>query len=284
MPLETFTGDAVAPLLQLAQETFGPEAQVVRLEHKAGRYVLTAGVNLAPRPAAAAPAAPDFRDLLGQRMQAAAAATPKLPEGRPLVLALVGPTGAGKTTAIAKLAMSPQAFGGRKVGLIGLDTWRVGAVEQLAIWAEIARMPMTIVWTADEAPAALEGLSDCEVVLVDTPGRSPAKKDDLREVREVLAALQPDETHLVIPAGRLWRMHGDTVDAWRGANVTHLLASKMDECPDDWGVFEMALARNIPMRWISDGQDVPADLRPAADRLAGAVERRPALRRDARIA
>jgi flagellar biosynthesis protein FlhF len=171
--LETFTGDAVAPLLRRAHELLGPDAQVLRLDHRAGVYTLVATKDAG------------FKAELNRKLRepVKASALPVAPIGRPLVVALVGPTGAGKTTAAAKLAMSQHAFGGKRVGLLGLDTYRVGAVEQLATWAEIARLPLTIVWTPKEASTALARMSGCDVVLVDTPGRGPAREDDLREVR-----------------------------------------------------------------------------------------------------
>lgn len=274
MSLETFTGDAVAPLLRRAHAQLGADARVLRLDCNAGVYQLVATTDS------------EFQVELSRKLREPVRPPlmPVSPAGRPLVVALIGPTGAGKTTAVAKLAMSVHAFGGKRVGLLGLDTYKVGAVEQLATWAEVARIPLTIVWSAEEVAAALERLSSCDVILVDTPGRGPRREADLTEIQSILTALKPDETHLVIPAGRLWRLQAAALDAYRGIRVTHLLASKVDECPDDWGVFELAVARELPMRWISDGQDVPADLRPAADRMAGAAVRRPAKTRSAEVA
>jgi len=276
----TFTGDALAPLMRQARQVLGPDAHILRVDRRAGQYVLVAAA--APN----VPAAPDFRELLGNSVRATAGSDP-LPErrsDRPLVIALLGPTGSGKTTTLAKLASSPLAFGGRKVGVIGLDTYRVGAVEQLATWTELAQLPLQIVWNPLDAAAALRRLSHCDTVLIDTPGRGPAHADDLARVHRALTALAPDETHLLLPAGTMWRVLRRTLDDFTPLGVTHLLATKTDECPDDWGVFELALARGIKMRWLTDGHGVPADLRSAADRMAGAALRRPAARRVAEVA
>ncbi|NOT08722.1 MAG: hypothetical protein HOP28_11015 [Gemmatimonadales bacterium] len=278
MPHETFTGDAIAPLLRQAREALGPDAQVVRVNRLGNRYTLVVSTEAeaAPAPAPAPASAPDFRATLDSRLRGIPEEPlPARPRGRPLVVALVGPTGAGKTTTAAKLAMSRHAFGGREIGLIGLDTYRVGAVEQLALWAEVARVPMEVAWGPNDTRAALRRFRSCDAVLVDTPGRGPGNAADLDAVRQTLAALRPDETHLVLPVGRIWRVVRQTLRDYRAFGITHLLASKVDECADDWGVFELALAEGLPMRWIADGQAVPDALRPAADRLAGAALRRP---------
>jgi flagellar biosynthesis protein FlhF len=276
----TFTGNAVAPLLQQARRALGPDAHILRVDRRAGQYVLVAA---APP---AGPAAPDFRETLGETLRAGAGHDPvPVRRGdRPLVVALLGPTGSGKTTTVAKLASSRLAFGGRSVGVIGLDTYRVGAVEQLATWTELAGVPLQVVWNPLDAPAALKRLSHCDTVLIDTPGRGPAHAADIARVQHALTALAPDETHLLLPAGTLWRVLRRTVDDFAPLGITHLLATKTDECPDDWGVFELALARRLKMRWLTDGHGVPSDLRFAADRMAGAALRRPDARRVAEVA
>ena len=183
-------------------------------------------------------------------------------------MALVGPTGAGKTTTAAKLAVHPEAFGGRKVGLLTLDTYRVGALEQLEIVAEVARLPLEVAYAAGEVEGALRRLAACDVVIVDTPGRSP-KADALNdEWRALLAAARPDETHLVLPA----TLRPDIAVSVHTAHAaTHLLLSKLDEVPGEAGVADLALALPLPARWVTDGQEIPADLRPAPARILASL-------------
>jgi flagellar biosynthesis protein FlhF len=182
---------------------------------------------------------------------------------RPHVVALVGPTGAGKTTTIAKLANHPQAFGGKRVGMLCLDTYRIGGVEQSRQYAELARLPFEVVWEPRDIARAMRRLRDCAVVLVDTPGRGPRAANDLRETQERLLEIAPDETHLVLPAGLQRSLARRVVSAHLPLGVTHLLPTKIDEYPDERGLFELARQFALPMRWLADGQEVPRDLQVA---------------------
>ena len=103
-------------------------------------------------------------------------------DGTPYRIALVGPTGAGKTTTAAKLAVRRGLFGAGASGLLTLDTYRVGGMEQLATYAELADVPFEVVYDAREIDAAMKRLSSCDVVIIDTPGRSPASRRAHRAV------------------------------------------------------------------------------------------------------
>jgi flagellar biosynthesis protein FlhF len=185
----------------------------------------------------------------------------------PAVVALVGPTGAGKTTTLAKLARHPRVFDGLPVGLLCLDTYRVGALEQLRIYAEIARVPLEAVYEAADLERAQRRLRHCEVVLVDTAGRGPTARRDMDATASQLKLLCPAEVHLTLPAGLQPRLARRVLDDHRIYGVTHLLATKLDEFPDDDSVFALAAEAGLPMRWWTDGQEVPMDLQPAAPRL-----------------
>ncbi|MDZ7630603.1 MAG: hypothetical protein U5K74_04380 [Gemmatimonadaceae bacterium] len=87
------------------------------------------------------------------------------------MIALVGPTGAGKTTTIAKLAANVHAFGTWRVGMITLDTFRVAGLEQIATYAEITGCPLEVAYDSEDAARAIAQLTSVDVILVDTPGR-----------------------------------------------------------------------------------------------------------------
>lgn len=264
MPRKCYQGPILATLLALAEAELGPGAVVHGIRHghdDDGRPLVT----LEAGDPASAPATPN--------RPAPAVEPPAMTLTGPIILAFVGPTGAGKTTTIAKLAAHPRVFGGRSVGLLGLDTYRVGAAEQLGCHAWVGKRPVEIAHDATDIPRALRRLAGCDMILVDCPGRGPRQRQDAQAVGALLARLQPQEVHLVLPAGMQPARLRQLLTHHRTDGVTHLLATKMDEFPDDWSVFELAAERQLPMRWMADGQRVPADLRSAIARLEASQAR-----------
>jgi flagellar biosynthesis protein FlhF len=267
MRLELFRGADLRDIARQAEVVLGPDAMVVRT-----RVLRVAGGTIVE--AVAAPAAEVER--FKRRLRAAPLPPKDAPRARPYVVALVGPTGVGKTTTAAKLALSPVAFGDRRVGLLTLDTFRVGAVEQLRHYADITHLPLQVVYEAAEVEKAMRRLSHCDAVIVDTPGRGPAAKELNARWREVLQAVRPDETHLVVSATTrsdlalaLRMIYRDDV-APEGA-ATHTLLAKLDEVPGDSGVAELAARLDLPARWVTDGQEVPGNLHAAGPRIMGAL-------------
>ena len=192
-------------------------------------------------------------------------------DGFPPVVALVGPTGAGKTTTAVKLALHPEAFGGRRVGVLTLDTFRVGALEQLQTYADIARFPLEVAYEADEVADALGRLAKCDVILVDTPGRSPRDTAGREHAEGLLRAAWPDEVHLVLPATLRAEAAERLREVYGGLVPTHVLVSKVDEAPADGMLAELVARLELPARWLTDGQSVPDDLRPARAHVLAAL-------------
>jgi flagellar biosynthesis protein FlhF len=265
MRLETFRGPDLGRVVATAQASLGEDAMIV-----SNRVLRLEGTTLVEIVAARAADVERFR----MRIEP----TPLLPpdaagpgRSRPFVVALVGPTGAGKTTTAAKLAVGPQAFGGRRVGLLTLDTFRVGALEQLSAYAEIAGLPLEVVYHPREVRPALRRLASCEVIIVDTPGRSPRAQELNEGWREILGQVTPDEVHLVVPATLRLDLAAAMQDVFSPFGVTHMLLTKLDEVPGDSGIADLAMRLTYPARWITDGQEIPADLRPAGARIIAAL-------------
>jgi len=300
--LEVFVGDHLATVLSEVRRTLGPDACVVEVTTTDGRVeVLASEVALTVHPVRRGPPpepvpttaveSPD-PELFGavRRDPGSAESVRRTPPRtrpgqptdpawdspspiRPMLIALIGPTGAGKTTTLAKLATNPIAFGRRSVGVLGLDTYRIGAVEQLETYAELAGIPCEVAYDQADLPRALGRLAECDVVLVDTPGRGPRQSEDLATIRQWLAKLSPDETHLVLPASMMPQVMRRTIASFSTFRVTHMLATKLDECPLDTRVFDVVARQGHAMRWYTDGQEVPADLHAATDRIERATSR-----------
>ena len=118
------------------------------------------------------------------------------------MVALVGPTGVGKTTTVAKLAANFKLAHGARVGLVTVDTYRIAAVEQLKTYAEIIDLPLAVVNDPAEMARALDELGAVDLVFIDTAGRSPRDEVKIRELAEFLRQARPDEIHLVLERRR----------------------------------------------------------------------------------
>jgi flagellar biosynthesis protein FlhF len=263
MRFEVFRARDLSSVARSAEALFGEDAVVLQT-----RTVRDGSEQIVEVVAAAATEVDAFRALLTPAPLPAPSARRN---NRPYVIALVGPTGAGKTTTIAKLAANASAFGTWKVGMITLDTYRVAGLEQIATYAEITGCPLEVAYDAEDAAQSLARLSDVDVLLIDTPGRSPKSGAREEEWHPILHALRPDEIHLAIPAG----LRPDVVSlAWTthaGVQPTHLLLTKLDDVTDDTGAADIASLLSLPTRWLTDGLDVPADLKPAPQRILASL-------------
>lgn len=288
MSIEIFTGPSMPALLTTLRQNLGPDARIVQVRRRGNQFELLAAppgstpslAGLAPSFGTILDRQLDREDIAPMADEAPRAASKRGRRGI-RVIALVGPTGSGKTTTIAKLATHPEIFGGEKVGLLGLDTYRVGAVEQLETYAELAGIPCEVAWLEADVRRAMQRLGDCDVILVDTPGRGPRQEGDLARIRDWLHRLRPDEVHLTLPAGRMPAVTRATIDQFAAFGVTHALPTKLDECPDDLRVFDVATERGLRIDWLTNGQEVPGDIRSAAresresqDRVAAHSARR----------
>ncbi|MFN0197401.1 MAG: flagellar biosynthesis protein FlhF [Planctomycetaceae bacterium] len=185
------------------------------------------------------------------------------------VVALVGPTGVGKTTTIAKLAANFRLRDNVRIGLVTVDTYRIAAVEQLRTYAEIIDLPMKVVTSPAEMRRALDELSGLELVLIDTGGRSPRDELKIQELKNLLSEAEVDEVHLVLGMNASLRSLESTVELFRPVNVSSLLFSKLDEAPSLGTILSLSRKFPWPISYVTTGQDVPDDIEPAhPDRLA----------------
>lgn len=180
-------------------------------------------------------------------------------------IALVGPTGVGKTTTLAKLAASLRLERGCTVGLLAADTYRIGAVEQLRSYARMLDIPLRVIRTAEDVASALEALDHCDVVLIDTPGRSQRDKQNISELQELLAAFAPDETHLALSAAAAPKVLREGLSAFGGIGADTLLFTKLDEAASLGPLLAIGRDAGRPIGWVTTGQGVPDDLGPARD-------------------
>ena len=185
------------------------------------------------------------------------------------VVALVGPTGVGKTTTLAKLAANFRLRDGLRTGLVTVDTYRIAAVDQLRTYAEIIDLPMRVVTTPADMRAALDDLAGLDLVLIDTAGRSPRDAEQIAELRDLLEAARPDEVHLVLSLTASRKALAAAADLFRPVAPTAALVTKLDEAGAAGGLLALGREAGLPISYLTTGQDVPDDIEPARpDRLA----------------
>jgi flagellar biosynthesis protein FlhF len=179
------------------------------------------------------------------------------------IVALVGPTGVGKTTTVAKLAANFKLAHGVRVGLVTVDTYRIAAVEQLKTYAEIIDLPLAVVNDPVEMPRALEELGAVDLVFIDTAGRSPRDEVKIRELGEFLLQARPDEVHLVLSAVAGHRSLRAALERFASVQVDRLILTKLDEADSLGGVLAVLGLSNRPVSYLTTGQAVPDDIEPA---------------------
>jgi flagellar biosynthesis protein FlhF len=266
MLLESFQGSDPRHVLDDARRALGDDVLIVRsrVERRGSRTF-----------AEVVAATPRDLEALSHRLTPAPPSLPRETGGRgrsgPFVIALVGPTGAGKSSTLVKLALNNRVFGNVRVGLVTLDTFRVAALEHLQQYADIGNLALEAIYDQREVPAALSRLDNCDVIIVDTPGRSPRATDANAHWQAMLAAISADETHLVLPSTIRPDAIPGVLAAFDATNPTHLVLTKVDELPDESMLTDVIAGTNLPLRWVTTGQAVPDDIRPARGRIFSAL-------------
>ncbi len=186
----------------------------------------------------------------------------------------IGPTGVGKTTTLAKLAARSSFNFNEKVGLITIDHYRIGAVEQLRTYAEIMDLPLEVVINPQDLFKVMMRLEGCERIFIDTAGRSTGCEDQLGELLPYIDLLLPADIHLVISATTRRQDIGYITERFRRLKYNRLIITKLDETNAYGAALNGAYYTKLPLAYLTDGQRVPEDLKPASEvDLAGLLWR-----------
>ncbi len=175
-------------------------------------------------------------------------------------IALVGPTGVGKTTTIAKLAAEVVLKGGGSVALVTIDTYRIAAVEQLKVYAEIMNLPVEVVFTPEQLQGAFDKHRDKDLILIDTAGRSPRDEGRLEELAAFFGADSGVSAHLVLAAPTREGDLREIVRRFGRLEIESLVFTKLDECETCGALLNIPVHSNLPISYLTNGQRVPEDL------------------------
>ena len=187
-------------------------------------------------------------------------------DGRPQVVIFVGPTGVGKTTTLAKIAADFTLNRQKKVGLITADTYRIAAVEQLKTYSEILNIPVLVVYSPNEVQEAIKELSDKDLILIDTAGRSHRNKSHFDGLKSVGKLTEDDETYLVVSANTSRHALKEILEYYSFIKDYKLLFTKLDEAPVPGVIVNARYLTGRPLSYTTAGQSVPDDLDVASPR------------------
>lgn len=175
-------------------------------------------------------------------------------------ICLIGPTGVGKTTTIAKLAAAFKLRQRQKVGLITIDTYRIAAVDQLRTYANIIGVPLKVVLTPAELIAAMKEMQDCDTILIDTAGRSPTDQLKLNELAGFIAAAKPTEVHLVLSSTTHQENMEAALESFGKVRVDQIIFTKLDEAVSFGVLLNVARKASRALSYLTTGQDVPDNI------------------------
>jgi len=182
------------------------------------------------------------------------------------IIMFVGPTGVGKTTTLAKLAARYSILEyNLKVGIITLDTYRIGAVEQLYQYAKMMKLPIEDVIGVEDFKKAIERFVNMDVILIDTVGNSQYDKEKLKKLKDYIDSSGLDiEINLVLSANAKYEDLEEIYSSFKFLGLKNMIISKLDESKSYGNIFSVVKKTKLPLSYFSVGQEVPDDIRLAS--------------------
>lgn len=193
------------------------------------------------------------------RAMAAGVAVREKDAGGGKAVALIGPTGVGKTTTVAKLAAS-AVKAGKRVAIVSLDSYRIGAIEQVRIYAKIMGVPLEIVPDARQIKACLARHANKDVVFIDTTGRNPLAGAFLSELAPLYESGVPVETHLLVSATSDYDFLDGAWKSYARLPVDCVGVTKLDEAVRYGALYNVSVLCGKPIAYLTNGQTVPGDI------------------------
>ncbi len=184
----------------------------------------------------------------------------RTPGPNPTVVALVGPTGVGKTTTTANLATNFSLIEKKSVALITVDIQRATSVQQLKAYAEMLRLPFEVALNPVELRQAIKKHSDVDLILIDTAGRSPYKWISILELASFFNGIEDMGIHLVLSAATRTKENLSAIERFEALAISSLLFTKIDEIGEHGGIINVASACRKPISYFTTGQNIPDDI------------------------
>ncbi len=179
---------------------------------------------------------------------------------RQKVIFFVGPTGVGKTTTLAKIAAHFVLEGDKKIGLITADTYRVAAVEQLKTYSDILKLPLKIIYEANEFYEALAGFRNMDIILVDTAGRNHKDQKQILATKELINIPVNKEVFLVLSAITNPIILRKVIESYNFFQECKIIFTKVDEAEGYGNILNTKFYANNSLSYFTTGQNVPDDI------------------------
>ncbi|GHS94670.1 hypothetical protein AGMMS50276_07880 [Synergistales bacterium] len=203
-----------------------------------------------------------FAKWLATKVPCAAKTSSDALGGRKVML--IGPTGVGKTTTIAKLAAMQALWDHKNVLLLTSDTYRIAAVDQLRTYAKILGVPIEVIFEVESFPGILEKHADAELILLDTAGRGQKDRKNLDTCEVLYDAFKPDAIHLVLAANMKYKDMRDVVKRMSVVPISRVIFTKIDETADYGSLLSVIKMLGSPVSFLTTGQNVPNDIEVAS--------------------
>jgi flagellar biosynthesis protein FlhF len=175
----------------------------------------------------------------------------------PKVLAFIGPTGVGKTTALAKLAAKQAIEHNKKVALITLDSHRIAGSEELKIYGKAIGIPVEAAATPSAFTAAVDAFRQHDLILVDTPGVNSENHSEIEDLKSYLEAIPAIEIHLLLSAGAKEADLFSTIERLRAIPIQYLIFTKLDESATFGNLINLLVDNQLPLSFLTTGRQVP---------------------------
>ncbi|PKM89936.1 MAG: flagellar biosynthesis protein FlhF [Firmicutes bacterium HGW-Firmicutes-12] len=179
---------------------------------------------------------------------------------KPKIYAMVGPTGVGKTTTIAKIAAMYALMEKKKVAFVTVDTYRIAAVEQLKTIGDIMNVPVYVVYSLNQLEQCLMGIADSDIVFIDTAGRSHKNELQIEELSNYLEIAKPDEIFLALSCTSKYEDMQNILNVYKELDITRLIFTKLDETSYYGSIYNILNKTNYPLAYFTTGQSIPDDI------------------------
>ena len=178
--------------------------------------------------------------------------------------AFIGPTGVGKTTTIAKLAAMLRLHHKKEIGIISVDSYRIGAVDQLRTYASIMGLPCLSAFTPRELQMAVQKMRNKEIVLIDTAGQSHLDEDRMKELRQLMEGAHEISSHLVLSVTTEPQDMKEVAKNFSILNPETYVFTKLDETRRRGTIIDQVIQFKMPISFVTNGQRVPEDITTAS--------------------